>query len=455
MIKRERYLAKILAVSGLILCVGLSGRSERTRLHENPMAFVLGANLTLLTDLAADEAVDPHNPVHRIAMRLRSRYLSQGIPAPFTDVVTVVEQRRALLKSSVRVTLQKQDGTAGPSWLVGPQRFPLWITTEARNGHITTELSHSRIAETIASGDLPMLESPVHAEISALHTSGNITRAVATKLAKPGYILDVGASAEQVQFALYEGVSEISSAPKYVPGGVSNISDKELGELTLIGSGYSDFTGSPSGRDYNVRKALRDHLNNIIVFPGEEFSFNATLGGPVSERRGWKLAKVISAGDLVMEPGGGICQTSTTLYRGLLQTGVPIGKRKSHSMYVSYYEKGGVGLDATIYYGQQDLTFTNDTTGPILIQAFDEGNEAFVYIYGTPDGRVASMEGPYFSGSAPQEFIDRGRSIKSNEIGWLQRVEYASGIVEMRPILSAYKSLPRSIVYKYTALTAR
>jgi vancomycin resistance protein YoaR len=250
-------------------------------------------------------------------------------------------------------------------------------------------------------------------------------------------------------------MTELSLAPEFVPGAIINQSGLDLGELTLIGSGNSNFAGSPAGRVFNLRKALREHINNVVVLPGEEFSFNATLGGPVSERRGWQLAKVISAGELVMEPGGGICQTSTTLYRSILQAGLPVGKRKSHSMYVSYYEKGGVGLDATIYYGQQDLTFTNDTGNPVVIQSFDEGDDAFVYLYGTPDGRVSSMEGPYFSGNAPEEFRSRGRTIKSNEIGWLQHIEYPNGITEMQPILSSYKTLPRSIVYKYTAISAR
>jgi vancomycin resistance protein YoaR len=268
-------------------------------------------------------------------------------------------------------------------------------------------------------------------------------------------VLDANASAAQILYSLESGMKELSLAPAFVQGAIINQSGVDLGELTLIGSGNSNFAGSPAGRVFNVRKALREHINNVVVLPGEEFSFNGILGGPVSERRGWKLAKVISAGELVMEPGGGICQTSTTLYRGILQAGLPVGKRKSHSMYISYYEKDGVGLDATIYYGQQDLTFTNNTAHPVVIQSFDEGDDAFVYLYGTPDGRTSTIEGPFFSGTEPQDFIESGRKIKSNEIGWLQRVEHANGIIEMHPILSAYKSLPRSIVDKYTALTSR
>ncbi len=455
MTKKEHYLARILAFSGVALCCVLSGRGELTRLKDNPMAFILGANLTLSQDYATEDIVDLQNPVHRVASRLRTRILSQGLAAPFTDAVAVVTQRRTFLKSSVHVTLQRQDGKAGKEWIVGPQRYPLWIVTEARNGHITTGLSHDRMMQTIAGNYLPMLEAPVHSEITDVQAAGDILRTVTANAAKPGYVLDIPDTANRIRFALENNMRELVLAPEFVAGAVINTSGMDLGELTLIGAGHSNFAGSPAGRVFNVRKALREHINNVVVLPGKEFSFNATLGGPVSERRGWKLAKVISAGELVMEPGGGICQTSTTLYRGILQAGLPVGKRKSHSMYVSYYEKGGVGLDATVYYGHQDLTFTNDTGHPVVIQSFDEGDDAFVYIYGTPDGRVASMDGPFFTGSAPQEFSDRGRTIKSNEIGWLQRVEYPSGAIEVHPILSSYKELPRSIVYKYTAITAR
>src|SRR3989338_8010617 len=100
--------------------------------------------------------------------------------------------------------------------------------------------------------------------------------------------------------------------------------------------------------------------------------------------------------------------------------------------------------------GNPDLSFTNDTAGIIVIQAYDDGNDAYVHIYGTPDGRVSTLDGPYFRDSAPEGFLVDGRELKKNEIGWSQQVVYADGRVVQNAIVSTYKALPRSIVTKYT-----
>jgi hypothetical protein len=418
------------------------------------MAFMLGSSISLATE-RIDASMDTTIPTHRVALRLQSRLLSRGIPAPLEEIVAAVQDRRTLLGRSLHVLLSTEKKEDEQTWSVGPQRYPLWVSTRATSGHVATHIDTAAVEATLLTGELPLPQAPINIVVDAVTQADGVVRALSAGVAKPGYILNLASAAESIGSALHEGQSELTLYATFTPGMISNASDMPLGDLQLIGTGFSNFAGSPDGRMFNVRKALREHVNNVVVPAGAEFSFNGILGGPVSERRGWRKAKVINAGELTMEPGGGICQASTTLYRGILRAGLPIGKRRSHSMYVSYYEKGGVGLDATVYYGHQDFTFINDTGNPILIQAYDDGTDAHVLLYGTPDGRTATMEGPFFAGAVPREFQDMGETITTREIGWIQRVTRSDGIVETYPILSTYKELPRSIVYKYTALTAR
>jgi len=172
---------------------------------------------------------------------------------------------------------------------------------------------------------------------------------------------------------------------------------QEKGIKDLIATGHSAYYGSPGNRMFNIEFGSAKY-NGMLIAPGEEFSFNEHLG-EVDAGSGFKPEKVIKKNKLELEYGGGICQVSTTMYRAALQAGLPITQRKPHSWKVSYYGQSmGHGLDATIYPGVSDLKFLNDTPGHLLIQAYTDGAEDYFKFYGTDDGRVTEMDGPYGGG---------------------------------------------------------
>ncbi|MDP3983236.1 MAG: VanW family protein [bacterium] len=166
-----------------------------------------------------------------------------------------------------------------------------------------------------------------------------------------------------------------------------------LGINDLIGKGVSYFTGSASGRIHNLSLAAT-RINGTLIPPGEEFSFN-NIVGDISYSSGYQAAYVIKDGRTVLGDGGGVCQDSTTLFRAVLDAGLPVTERKAHSYRVVYYEKGNFkpGLDATVYAPSTDFRFKNDTTAYILIQTKVEPSQAkLTYeIYGTSDGRVSAI----------------------------------------------------------------
>lgn len=185
--------------------------------------------------------------------------------------------------------------------------------------------------------------------------------------------------------------------PKIKTADVNN-----LGIERLLGKGVSYFKGSIPGRVYNISLAsLR--FKGVLVAPGETFSFNKTLGD-VSALTGYKQAYIIKDGKTVLGDGGGVCQVSTTLFRAVLDAGLPIVERKAHSYRVNYYEQGSsVGLDATVFDPTADLKFTNDTPGHLLIQpTFDSKKSMLIFeIYGTSDGRKSYLSKPVMSGITP------------------------------------------------------
>lgn len=165
-----------------------------------------------------------------------------------------------------------------------------------------------------------------------------------------------------------------------------------LGINERIGFGESYYYHSIPTRIHNVALTA-NRINYSIVAPGKEFSFNRALGD-VSSATGYRPAYVIKDGATVLGDGGGVCQVSTTLFRSLLDSGLNITLRLPHSYRVSYYELDKKpGFDATVYDGNVDLRFINDTENYILIYTETDSSNLYmkVEIYGTSDGRTTEI----------------------------------------------------------------
>jgi vancomycin resistance protein YoaR len=165
-----------------------------------------------------------------------------------------------------------------------------------------------------------------------------------------------------------------------------------LGINELIGKGQSTFKHSIPGRVHNVALTA-SKINGVLVPPGETFSFNETVGD-ISSLTGYQQAYVIKEGRSVLGDGGGVCQDSTTLFRAVLDAGLPIMERRAHAYRVGYYEQNSKpGFDATVFAPSPDFKFTNDTPAYILIQAKADTKALTleVDLYGTSDGRKAEI----------------------------------------------------------------
>lgn len=173
-----------------------------------------------------------------------------------------------------------------------------------------------------------------------------------------------------------------------------------LGIKELLGRGISNFAGSIPNRIYNIGLTAAK-INGILVPPGQNFSFNQTVGD-ITAATGFKQAYVIKEGRTVLDDGGGVCQDSTTLFRAVLNSGLPVIKRTAHAYRVGYYEQGfPPGLDATVFYPSVDFQFKNDTPAHLLIQAYTAGTTLYVDLYGTPDGRTTTLTKPIVTNQTP------------------------------------------------------
>jgi vancomycin resistance protein YoaR len=162
-----------------------------------------------------------------------------------------------------------------------------------------------------------------------------------------------------------------------------------MGITGLVGA-YETLYGGVPNRIHNVQ--LVAHLiDNHLIGPGAEFSFNATTGER-SPEKGFLEAPVIINGELKTGLGGGICQVSTTVFNAAYEAGLSITDRTNHALYISHYP---LGRDATVNYPDTDLRFVNDTKHWLLLRTFVGSSSLTVALYGAPQHRrVASDVSP-------------------------------------------------------------
>jgi vancomycin resistance protein YoaR len=129
-----------------------------------------------------------------------------------------------------------------------------------------------------------------------------------------------------------------------------------------IGSYKTGFSGS-NARYKNIQMAC-NNINNTVVWPGREFSFNDTTG-PRTAEQGYLPAPIILDGDFELDHGGGVCQAASTLYNAVLQARLIITERHAHSKPVRYVPDG---KDAAVSYGDLDLRFVNARSNPVIIK---------------------------------------------------------------------------------------
>ena len=145
----------------------------------------------------------------------------------------------------------------------------------------------------------------------------------------------------------------------------------------LLATFSTRYDSQNKNRENNMYLAT-SKINEIIIAPGEEFSYNRTVGSR-NIALGYKEAKIYSNGQVVDGIGGGICQVSSTLYNAVMFANLDVTERHNHQFITSYVN---AGRDATVVYGSKDLKFVNNRNYPIKILATASNGNVKISIYG-------------------------------------------------------------------------
>lgn len=176
---------------------------------------------------------------------------------------------------------------------------------------------------------------------------------------------------------VYEGI--VSEYTEVIRPEV-NISYLEK-NMMLLAEWKTISTNGENGNQ-NMRVSLAA-CNGSIIDPGEVWSFNDCTGDSNDTANGYAAAGVIVDGSYTDGVGGGICQSSTTIYNAAVRSNLTIYERHNHTYPSSYAYSG---FDAAIDYGNFDLKLKNDSKYQVFLACHMEGNTLYASFYGIKSG---------------------------------------------------------------------
>lgn len=170
------------------------------------------------------------------------------------------------------------------------------------------------------------------------------------------------------------------------------IYDYDFSKVLGVGRTRIDLIRNGQG-NYAV-KAAEDGLEEVqytILMPGEEFSFL----DEIARQPGTSLTK---SGRFI---GAGYCNSTTTLFRAALESGLKITDRTNHGYNIPSYDWGYPinTVDAVMWAGDEepiDLKFKNNYEYPIMIYFNKNRDDTFQY-------HTVEIRGPQ---SAPQREVE-------------------------------------------------
>jgi vancomycin resistance protein YoaR len=157
--------------------------------------------------------------------------------------------------------------------------------------------------------------------------------------------------------------------------------------IQLLAQWTTISTNNANGNE-NMRVSLKA-CNGSIIDPGEVWSFNDCTGDSNDPDNGYKKAGVIVDGSYTDGYGGGICQSSTTIFNAAVRSNLEIYERNNHTYPSSYAYSG---FDAAIDYGNFDLKLKNNSDYQVFLSCYMEGTTLYATFYGIKTGSYATID---------------------------------------------------------------
>ena len=347
----------------------------------------------LVAPAVSGESLNESALLENISEAVRSSsdaVVNASIVTSIPEVSTAAAEQLAPEAKAVAAEIKR-----GRTLVISGIKFPLTSTQligllqpHIVNGDVVVRIDSAILKAALGSDIVPFEHGGIDAKF--VQVGNKVTTFIPDQ---KGVVIDWDGTSADLSASLKTASTTLKIRTKELEAGSPLSKTNDLGIKELLGSGTSDFSGSPKNRIHNITIGMNS-VNGTLIAPGEIFSLIKTLG-TIDGTTGYLQELVKKDNKTLPEFGGGLCQIGTTSFRAAMGAGFPIVERRNHSYQVKYYFENGVsGTDATIYDPKPDFRFKNDTAHWALFVTHMKGSILTFELWGTKDGRAASRTIP-------------------------------------------------------------
>lgn len=429
--KEERKLFPVWTLIVIALCaavwfMGAQLYSERMAAYENYAAISQAVNKDTFFPGVTVDGIDLGGMTMEEAQALFGGRKQQSSEA-FSLVVEAGDKRWRITSQEVPLT-HDADSVLRKAYAVGragslEERYAQIQALAAQGLALTTSFEYDREAvdELV---DIIADSLDYDAKDATLDAFDVTNRTFAFTEGTPGYRVD----REKLKSDILEALDAHAYDRVITPEGETiqpGVMKADLMGLFGRISTFSTKTTSDRDRNTNIEISAAA-LNGRVVKPGETMSFNECTGQR-TYAKGYREAHAIAGGVLVDDTGGGVCQTSSTLFNAVVRADLEIVERYAHSWPSSYVNKGE---DATVNWPSLDFVFRNNGQFPVFVVAWYEDQVVTVEIYGQmlANGTTIELESEVIETIKPSDEIlytvDESLPIGAQKAGRSKRTGY-------------------------------
>lgn len=247
-----------------------------------------------------------------------------------------------------------------------------------------------------------------------------------------GKAIDPDGLAEKVLAASKDADRTAKVSLTIVEPKLSTEKAKSLGVKQEIVHFSTPYPASDTVRTKNLYAGSK-RLNGVVVMPGEIFSLEKAFG-PITTANGYFDSGVVVNGFSSSAVGGGLSQVSTQMYNAGFLAGYDDITHKPHSRWFDRYP---AGREATLWEGQVDMAWKNNTPYAVLIEAWVGGGKVHTRLWSTPYWTVGSTSSAKYNLTNPTTTYNPAKNCVSESGG-----QKGFSINVTRTRTSADKTLP-------------
>jgi len=212
---------------------------------------------------------------------------------------------------------------------------------------------------------------------------------------------------------------------------------KKLGIKEEIVEFSTPYPTSDKVRTKNLH-AGSNRINGTVIKPGENFSLLQALG-PITVANGYFSSGVVESGFSTEAVGGGLSQISTQLYNVGFLAGYDDVTHKPHSR---WFERYPAGREATLWEGQVDMVWKNNTPYGVMIQAWVSGDRVHTRLWSTKYWKVSQKSSGKYDKTNPETRYNPADKCVSERGG---QKGFSIDITRNRSTIDGSKTLPPDV----------